>query len=87
MVKKLVDGKETNVLGAEYDEKEYKLSDGSKMKVAICKTCQNTITDNDKPKIMASIIKGWEKELEQLPTWSKKQKSVYMDRYSKLEIK
>lgn len=87
LVKKLVNGKEENVLGSEYDEKEYDLSDGSKMKVAICKTCLLTVTDADKPKIMDSIIRGWEKELDSLPHWSAKQKEDYMARYSKLEMK
>lgn len=68
------------------DETIFLLDDGSQMRVTICKKCKDGLTDKEYDKVMKSVIKGWQKEMDMLPHWSKQKKKDYMDRYSKKKI-
>lgn len=69
------------------------LNDGSKMRVLICTPCANSYSPQvDAKPIMDCVIKGWERECDQLvsdeskPQFDAKWKKDYMDTYSKKEI-
>lgn len=66
---------------------QFKISDHSIMHVSLCSECSNKDISEDK--LMISIVKGWEKEVEQLVAreeWTQDQANEYMERYSKLKI-
>ena len=69
----------------DYDETEYLLDDGSKMRVAICKPCKEKLTEEQNAEVMASVKAGWIEEVKVLP-WSDEKKQDYIDNYSKKEI-
>ena len=69
----------------DYDETEYLLDDGSKMRVAICKPCKAGLTDEHNTKVMDSVKAGWVEEVKTLP-WSEEKKQNYIDTYSQREI-
>jgi len=69
----------------DYDEKEYLLNDGSKMRVCICKPCKSVLTEKDNKDIMDCVKAGWEEEVKTLP-WTEDKKASYLDTYSKKEI-
>ena len=82
----VIDSVPTKRLSVDYDETEYLLDNGSKMRVAICKQCKDTLNGKDEPEIMACVKRGWKKELESLHHWSEEKKSAYMEKYGKLKI-
>lgn len=94
MMKHIVsDGKLVQVFTAEATHMEKTLTDGSKMRVAVCKTCKNDYKpETDDKRLMASVIKGWGKEADELvaditkPQFDEVWKAEYMDKYSKKEI-
>jgi hypothetical protein len=77
--------KVTRRFHVDYDETEYLLDDGSKMRVALCKPCKGNLTEVKNKEIMDCVIEGWREEVKTLP-WSDEKKKDYMDRYSKKEI-
>jgi hypothetical protein len=81
----VIDGVSVQRFTPDYSEKQYLLSDGSKMRVAICIACKDAITDEDKKPIMQTVMNGWKAELDKLD-WTKEKKQNYVDNYSKLEI-
>lgn len=85
LITQVVDQKEITRLTGEYTEVEYMLNDGSKMRVACCINCKDTIKDNNHPEIMDTVFKGWEKEIEKL-NWSEQKKKAYFDEFSKKRI-
>ena len=86
IVEQIIDQKPTKRFLPDYSEKEYVLDDGSRMRVAVCKQCKETLTDKDTPYIMKTVIAGWKKELETLHHWTEEKKEKYMDKYGKLKI-
>ena len=85
IIEEVIDGKVQLRFTVDKDETEYLLDDGSRMRVCICKPCKAKLTDKDSPKIMASVIKGWEMEVAQLD-WAKEKKEQYLNEYSKKKI-
>ena len=83
--KQVVGMKEVQRFSPEYCEAEFMLNDNSKMKVALCQPCKDSITEKDYPRIEDSVIRGWEQEITQLG-WSEPRKKEYMDRYSQIKI-
>ena len=83
--KQVIGMKEVKRFSPDYCEGEYLLDDGSKMLVAMCQACKAKTTEEDLPKIMDTVIRGWGQEVEKLE-WSKEKQSNYMDRYSQLNI-
>ena len=69
----------------DYDETEYLLDDGSKMRVAICKPCKANLTEENNAEVMTSVKSGWEEEVKVLP-WSDAKKKDYLDTYKQKEI-
>jgi len=73
-------------------EIQFDLSDGSKMRVTICRECKDKHEVKDNSLIMASVIRGWEKEADELvadeakPQFDSKWKEAHMKVYSKKEI-
>jgi len=84
----IIDGEPQVRLGPLYAETEYLLDDGSKMRVAICRDCKNTLKDDDEEKgrIMDCVFKGWEHELKVYSHWDKEKKDAYLREYSKKKI-
>ena len=84
----IIDGKPTVRLSPLYDETEYMLNDGSKMRVAICKPCKRTLKDDDeeKKRVMDCVFKGWKHELQKYSHWDTKKKDDYLKKYSKRKI-
>ena len=87
IIEKVIDGQLKRVLTPDYGEIQVELDDGSKMRVVMCLTCQEIYTEKDFPTIMASVVAGWQKELNNLPYWNEEKKDNYMKKYSKLKIK
>ena len=69
----------------DYEETEYLLNDGSKMRVAICKPCKEKLTEEHHTQVMDCVKAGWVEEVKTLP-WSDKKKQDYIDIYSQKEI-
>lgn len=85
LIEQVVGQKVIKRFTADYQETEFLLDDKSKMRVAICKKCKDKLTDGDTTRIMDSVKKGWEKELETLD-WSEEKKKNYLEGYSKKQI-
>ena len=85
LIEQVIDGKVEKRFTPEYVENEYLLSDGSKMRVAMCRDCKSNLTFDKQEQIMNCVIKGWEVGIKDL-SWTDEKKKAYMDRYSKLEI-
>ena len=81
----IIGDKPVSRFDTDYSEAEYLLDDGSKMRVAICKPCKETLSEEDNVSIMDCIKAGWTEEVEKL-NWTAEKKQVHLDRYSKLEI-
>lgn len=71
---------------AEREEHEYTLSDNSKMRVTLCKSCKANLSEKDSKTIMESVIKGWQKEVDSFSHWSEAKKKEHMVKYKKLKI-
>ena len=85
IITQIIDNVPMKRFSIEYDETEYLLDNGSKMRVAICKPCKAKLTEKDTPEIMECVKRGWKKELTQL-SWSEEKKNDYIERYDKLNI-
>lgn len=91
-VEQIIGGKPTIRFTPDYTEKEYLLSDNTRMRVAICKDCKGSMTEDDDDYVMSSVVKGWDVATDELVkdkkkrNWDKKKKDEYMDTYSKLKI-
>lgn len=70
---------------ADYDETEYLLNDGSKMRIAICKLCKAELTEEHNKKIMDNVKAGWKEEVKVLP-WTEEKKKDYIARYMQKDI-
>jgi len=92
LIDEVIEGKSQRRLTAEYTEKEFKLNDGSVMRVALCLKCADNIKPEDRNSIMECVIKGWDKETTDLvesslyPNWTEYRKENYMKEYSKKTI-
>jgi hypothetical protein len=71
----------------DYDQIQVVLDDGSKMRITMCKPCKGKLEEKDYPKIMKSVIAGWQKEVDNIPHWSKEKKENHMKVYKKKKIK
>ena len=91
-ITEIIGGEPVERFTGQYAEQEYVLSDGTKMRVAICKECKADLTDDDSEYIMECVIRGWDVATNDLvknkkrPTWTKEKKKAYMKKYSKLKI-
>ena len=85
LIDQVIDGRVQKRFTADYTEKEYLLDDGTKMRVALCIDCAETADDNTK-KIMQSVVRGWEEEVNEFKHWDKEKKDNYLRRYSTLKI-
>jgi hypothetical protein len=86
IIEQVIDQKVQKRLTPEYQETEYFLSNGSRMRVAICETCKNNLSKHHEEQIMTCVQRGWEEETKNLPGWSEERRSKYLNRQSKLEI-
>lgn len=84
----VIDGVMTKRLGPDYQEIEYMLNDGSRMRVAICRGCKELLKDddNEKKEIMDCVYKGWVHELKSYSHWSHEKKQNHLEVYSKKTI-
>jgi hypothetical protein len=84
-IKKVINGKETIVFTPDYDNADFNLSDGSLMRVTICREDKDKLTVENQPEIMQNVYNGWVEELNQ-SKWTEEKKKDYLDKYSKLSI-
>ena len=85
LVEEVIDGKVQKRFTPEYTEAQFLLNDKSKMRVAICQPCKNSLKEEHYNEVMQCVIAGWQKQVDVLP-WSKEKKQSHMDKYSKLRI-
>jgi hypothetical protein len=92
LIEQVVDGKVIKRFTADYDETQFLLNTGSRMRVAICKKCKEGLTEDDNERIMKCVLRGWDVETDELvkdkkkPNWTKEKKDAYMYRQAQLEI-
>lgn len=95
IVERAVDGKVIKMFTPEHDETRYMLTDGTEMRVCICKSCKSTIDlDNRKVKdqIMEAVINGWDLEVKSLvaddkkPDWTEDKAKNHMDIFGSKKI-
>lgn len=60
----------------DYTEVLLNLTNGSKMPIAVCLDCKDTVFQGDKKQIMDAVRKGWSKEHEKM-NWSKEKRDHY----------
>ena len=86
LIEQVIDGKVQKRFTPNYAETEYLLSDGSRMRVAVCEQCKARLSEKDDVKIMECVKKGWIVELDNLKHWTEERKAKHLNRYLKLEI-
>lgn len=92
IIEAAIDGRVQQRWSVDADETQFLLSDGSRMRVCICKDCKGKLTEADNSKIMKCVLKGWEREIDIMvldpkkPEWDKQSKEKYMANYSRKEI-
>jgi hypothetical protein len=82
---KVIDNKVQRVFIPDAREVEYLMSDGSRMRVSICKSCQEVLTSKNNDDIMDAVRNGWKEEMVGL-NWTEERKQRYTERYDKLSI-
>ncbi len=88
----VIDGRVQQRYAPDYTEKEFILDDGSRMRVAMCMADATAVKTKDHKKIMDCVIKGWDKETDDLvkderfPHWTPEHKAKHMEQYSKKKI-
>lgn len=85
LIEQAIDSKVQKRFTQDYSELELFLSDGSKMRVAICVDCRQSLRDENLPEIMETVYRGWEKELES-SGWGVEKKDKYLKRYNGLRV-
>ena len=95
IIERVVDYKVVNMFSPEYEQTEFLLDDGSRMKVAVCKTCKRD-TDfsgiETQENIMKAVVAGWELEVkgliadEKRPEWTEESGRKYLDKYGSKKI-
>lgn len=68
-----------------YTEVEMKLSNDSRMKIAVCLECKDKIFKEDRKLIMDAIKAGWKAE-QVRDGWSQDKKDAYQASFGDLEI-
>lgn len=71
---------------SDHGEREFLLSDGSRMRVTMCKKCQKEFTETDADKLMTSIYKGWYIETQYIKKWDDDKRRDYLYGYLQKEI-
>jgi len=71
------------VFTKDYDEEALFMDNGTHMRIAICKKCKEEELDYDK--IMETVVKGWEKEIES-KGWTTEKIKEYFNNFGNLNI-
>jgi len=87
IIEKVVGTEVKKVTTPDYDQVQFLLDDGSKMRVVTCKPCKAGMKDKDHKTIMKSVIAGWQREVDGLEHWEKKKKEKHMKKYKRRKIK
>jgi len=82
---KVVDMKIIDCLTVQYGEMEFELTDGSKMRVCICKDCKES-GKVDKRKVIECVIDQWREGINNLNI-SEEDKLTHLKHYTGLKIK
>ena len=94
---RVIDGEVVQMFTTKKDTLYTILSDGSEMRVCICKDCKKLVNEHDFKYIMKKVYKGWEMESAGLvmrrhmnkmtnKAWDKEHRDKYLERMGKLEI-
>jgi hypothetical protein len=88
ITEKVINGEVKKIFTSDYDQIKVLLDDESQMRVVMCTSCKEVFkgTEKEKKVIMASVIAGWQNEVDKLK-WNEDRKEKYMKRYRKLKIK
>lgn len=94
LTKRVVDGKVVDMFLPIYSDTMFLLSNGSQMKVTICKPCKESTDLNDskiRKNIMEAIMKGWELETklkveEKDANFTEENRKKYLDYMDKITI-
>lgn len=92
LIEQVVGGKVIKRFTADYAEVEYLLNDGSKMRVSVCKPCQEKGIHLDLNRVMTSVVKGWQHEVdekvkdEKRPDWNQERADAHMEWYGNLDL-
>jgi len=62
ITEQVIDGKLQKRLMSNYTEHYYNLSDGSKIRVAMCRDCKGNLDNVSVEKVMDNIHEGWGKQ-------------------------
>lgn len=90
IIERVADMKVINMFSPDYDQTEFLLDDGTRMKVCICKPCKKNIDLKDvgvQEKVMEAVINGWNLEVKGMvadqkrPDWTEEKGKQYMDTY------
>ena len=82
----VIDGVYQTRLSGEYTTVRYILDDESSMRVAMCKSCANTIDGSETERVMGKVYRGWQHEIETYANWDEEKKKNYFKMYSKRKI-
>lgn len=66
LTEQVIDGKLQRRFLPDYDEVEYILNTGSRMRVAVCRKCKADLGPEDYEYMMDCVYKGWEHETNEL---------------------
>ena len=83
--KNVIEGKLQERASPKLDEVQFVLSDGSKMRVCMCRSCKHDLKEDDYSDIMTCVYNGWKKEAEGL-SWTTSQRVVYLENCAKKRI-
>ena len=92
LIEQVLDGKLEKRFTADYDEVQYLLDNGSRMRVVVCKQCKEKGKQDDTKEVMQTVINGWKKEVDDLvadpkrPDWTKERGDKHMKEYSSISI-
>ena len=92
LIEQVIDQEVQTRFTPDYDEVQVLLNTGSKMRIAICKSCKDKEEYKDYDTIMKIVKRGWEVESDVLvkdeknKKWTKEKQKEYLERRAKLSI-
>ena len=89
LIWQIIDNVPVNRFKPDYSETTFLLDNGTKMRVAICKSCKENLNEGDNKEIMRSVVDGWKHEVEtyvKQGKWDEDKKNNYLRDYQDLAI-
>ncbi len=95
IIERVVEGKVVSMFSSDHSETEFLLTDGSRMRVCICKKCKYSIdlqNEGIQEDIMNCVKRGWQEEVNSLvadssrPDWTPDRGKDHLDKYNSKKI-